>query len=163
MVIAIVLIQMLAGKLKVAYPILLVVAGLCISFIPGLPALHISPDLIFFIFLPPLLFESGEPVDGLHTPSRRPQSADGVTRLAFTRVQTRRPGRVRQGGAGWNAGTCRIDQVLIKGVTILYRGRCSRESAPERSSLPLIVPKPAQTSPDQLKLARTRPSRPAGL
>ena len=58
MVIAIVLIEMLAGKLKVAYPILLVVAGLCISFIPGLPAVHISPDLIFFIFLPPLLFEA---------------------------------------------------------------------------------------------------------
>ena len=58
MVIAIVLIEMLAGKLKVAYPILLVMAGLFISFIPGLPAVHISPDLIFFIFLPPLLFEA---------------------------------------------------------------------------------------------------------
>ena len=58
MVVAIVLIEMLAGKLKVAYPILLVVAGLLISFIPGLPAVHVSPDLIFFIFLPPLLFEA---------------------------------------------------------------------------------------------------------
>jgi len=58
MVIAIVLIEMLAGKLKVAYPVLLVVTGLFISFIPSLPAVHISPDLIFFIFLPPLLFEA---------------------------------------------------------------------------------------------------------
>ena len=58
MIIAIVLIEMLAAKLKVAYPILLVVAGLLISFIPGLPAVHVSPDLIFFMFLPPLLFEA---------------------------------------------------------------------------------------------------------
>ena len=58
MVAAIVLLQLLATKLRVAYPILLVVAGLIISFIPGLPIVKIDPDLIFFIFLPPLLFEA---------------------------------------------------------------------------------------------------------
>lgn len=58
MIAAIVLIQMLAAKLRIAYPILLVVAGLLVSFIPGLPAVKINPDLIFFIFLPPLLFEA---------------------------------------------------------------------------------------------------------
>ena len=54
----IVLIEMLANKIKIAYPILLVVAGLGISFIPGLPIIRINPNLIFFIFLPPLLFEA---------------------------------------------------------------------------------------------------------
>jgi monovalent cation/hydrogen antiporter len=54
----IVLTEMLANKIKVAYPILLVVAGLGISFIPGLPAIRINPNMIFFIFLPPLLFEA---------------------------------------------------------------------------------------------------------
>ncbi len=58
MMVAIILLEMLATKLKIAYPVLLVVAGLLISFIPGLPAVHINPDLIFFIFLPPLLFEA---------------------------------------------------------------------------------------------------------
>ncbi len=58
MVAAIVLLEMWATKLKIAYPILLVVAGLLISFIPGLPKVKINPDLIFFIFLPPLLFEA---------------------------------------------------------------------------------------------------------
>lgn len=58
MVAVIVLLQMLAAKLKIAYPILLVVAGLLVSFIPGLPQVRINPDLIFFIFLPPLLFEA---------------------------------------------------------------------------------------------------------
>jgi len=58
MIAAIVLLEMWATKLKIAYPILLVVGGLLISFIPGLPMLKIHPDLIFFIFLPPLLFEA---------------------------------------------------------------------------------------------------------
>lgn len=58
MIAAIVLLNMWATKLKIAYPILLVVAGLLVSFIPGLPMLKINPDLIFFIFLPPLLFEA---------------------------------------------------------------------------------------------------------
>ncbi len=58
MVAAIVLLEMWATKLRIAYPILLVVAGLIISFIPGLPEVKIDPNLIFFIFLPPLLFEA---------------------------------------------------------------------------------------------------------
>src|SRR6202012_1154872 len=58
MVAAVVLLEMWATKLKVAYPILLVVAGLLLGFIPGFPRVRINPDLIFFIFLPPLLFAS---------------------------------------------------------------------------------------------------------
>lgn len=58
MIAVIVLLNMWATRLKIAYPILLVVAGLLISFIPGLPAVKINPDLIFFIFLPPLLCDA---------------------------------------------------------------------------------------------------------
>jgi len=56
MVAIIVLLNMWATKLRIAYPILLVVGGLAISFIPGLPTVRVNPDLIFFLFLPPLLF-----------------------------------------------------------------------------------------------------------
>ncbi len=47
---AIVLIEMLATKLKIAYPVLLVVAGLFISFIPGLPVVKVRSrhDLFYF-------------------------------------------------------------------------------------------------------------------
>lgn len=58
LVAAIVMIEMLATKLRIAYPVLLVVAGLLISFIPGLPKVQVDPNMIFFIFLPPLLFEA---------------------------------------------------------------------------------------------------------
>ncbi len=49
---------MLSQKLKLAYPIILVIGGLIISFIPGLPDININPDIIFVIFLPPLLYEA---------------------------------------------------------------------------------------------------------
>lgn len=58
MIAAIVLLNMWATKLKIAYPILLVLTGLIISLIPGLPMVKVDPELIFFIFLPPLLFEA---------------------------------------------------------------------------------------------------------
>jgi len=52
------LLVMLAQKIRVAYPIFLVLAGLGIGFIPGIPALKLDPELIFLIFLPPLLYEA---------------------------------------------------------------------------------------------------------
>lgn len=58
LVLLITLLIMVAKKIQVAYPVLLVVAGLLISFIPGVPAIKIEPELIFLIFLPPLLYEA---------------------------------------------------------------------------------------------------------
>ncbi|MDR2272227.1 MAG: Na+/H+ antiporter [Sphingobacterium sp.] len=58
LVLLITMLIMLAKKIQVAYPILLVLAGLLISFVPGVPAIKIEPELIFIIFLPPLLYEA---------------------------------------------------------------------------------------------------------
>lgn len=55
---AVFLLVMLAQRLKIAYPVFLVIAGLVISLIPGVPVLHLDPELIFLIFLPPLLYEA---------------------------------------------------------------------------------------------------------
>lgn len=52
------LMVLLAKQLRVAYPIFLVLAGLGISLLPGIPTLHLDPDIIFLIFLPPLLYEA---------------------------------------------------------------------------------------------------------
>jgi Na+/H+ antiporter len=45
----------LARSLNVPYPIFLVLGGLAIGFVPGLPHVEIPPEVIFLIFLPPLL------------------------------------------------------------------------------------------------------------
>lgn len=49
---------MLAKKLRVAYPVLLVIVGLLISFIPGLPKVVLDPEIVFILFLPPILYEA---------------------------------------------------------------------------------------------------------
>src|SRR5467141_2033926 len=46
----------LARKLQTPYPIVLVVAGLLLSFIPGIPKISLDPDVIFLVVLPPLLY-----------------------------------------------------------------------------------------------------------
>src|SRR6266511_4372039 len=47
---------LLAQRLTIPYPILLVLGGLAISFVPGLPSVRLSPELALLIFLPPLLY-----------------------------------------------------------------------------------------------------------
>src|SRR5438046_3133084 len=49
---------LLARKVKMPYPIALVIGGLLLSFIPGIPRINLNPDIIFFIVLPPLLFNA---------------------------------------------------------------------------------------------------------
>jgi monovalent cation/hydrogen antiporter len=48
----------LSRKLKTPYPIVLVIGGLLLSFVPGIPKITLHPDLIFFIILPPLLYSA---------------------------------------------------------------------------------------------------------
>ncbi len=55
---SVMILVMIGQKLKVAYPIFLVIAGLLISLVPGMPHIEIEPDLVFLIFLPPILFEA---------------------------------------------------------------------------------------------------------
>jgi CPA1 family monovalent cation:H+ antiporter len=47
-----------AQRLKVPYPIVLVLAGLVISFVPRIPRVPLDPNIVFVIFLPPLLYSS---------------------------------------------------------------------------------------------------------
>lgn len=49
---------MLSRKLNIPHPIFLVIAGLFISLIPGIPTIRINPEFVFLIFLPPILFSA---------------------------------------------------------------------------------------------------------
>ncbi|ADB54050.1 Na+/H+ antiporter [Conexibacter woesei] len=48
----------LARALNVPYPILLVIGGSLLGFVPGLPHVELDPDLVLLVFLPPLLFHA---------------------------------------------------------------------------------------------------------
>src|ERR1700730_17167595 len=45
-----------AKKVELPYPVLLVMAGLALAFVPGLPALQLRPEIVFLFLLPPLLY-----------------------------------------------------------------------------------------------------------
>ncbi|TMC62799.1 MAG: Na+/H+ antiporter, partial [Chloroflexi bacterium] len=49
----------LARRLRIPYPILLVIGGLLLGLVPGLPQVTLPPDLVFLLFLPPILFGAG--------------------------------------------------------------------------------------------------------
>lgn len=53
---AVAALALLAQRLSIPYPILLVLGGLAISFVPGLPAVKLNPEFALLIFLPPLLY-----------------------------------------------------------------------------------------------------------
>lgn len=48
----------LARRIGVPYPIVMVIGGLLVGFVPGIPQITLSPDLVFHIFLPPLLYSA---------------------------------------------------------------------------------------------------------
>jgi Na+/H+ antiporter len=51
-------ITMLANRLKIPAPILLVLCGLAASFVPGIPDVQLNPDVVLLLFLPPLVFSA---------------------------------------------------------------------------------------------------------
>src|SRR5499425_3614550 len=47
-----------ARRVLIPYPIFLVLGGLVIGVLPRVPTLPLNPDLVFLIFLPPVLFSA---------------------------------------------------------------------------------------------------------
>lgn len=48
----------LAQRLRTPYPIVLVIAGLLLGFVPHVPRVQLNPEMVFLVFLPPLLYAS---------------------------------------------------------------------------------------------------------
>jgi Na+/H+ antiporter len=56
--VAIAILYEIARRVGVPYPTLLVLGGLGLAFVPGLPHIALEPDLVLLVFLPPLLFSA---------------------------------------------------------------------------------------------------------
>lgn len=48
----------IADKIRLPYPVLLIIAGIAIGFIPSLPNVSLNSEIVFLIFLPPLLYDA---------------------------------------------------------------------------------------------------------
>src|SRR3954469_23761316 len=53
----------LARRLSIPYPIVLVIGGAVLGFVPGLPAIKLDPEVVLVVFLPPLLYGASIYVD----------------------------------------------------------------------------------------------------
>ncbi len=67
--VAVAILYEVAQRVGVPYPALIVLGGVGLAFIPGLPRLALEPDLVLLVFLPPLLFSAavGTPLRDLRT------------------------------------------------------------------------------------------------
>src|SRR5687768_18595559 len=56
LLVAVAALLVLAPAVRVPYPILLVLGGIALGFVPGMPELELPPDLVLVAVLPPLLY-----------------------------------------------------------------------------------------------------------
>src|SRR5918911_3823064 len=48
--------SVLARRLSIPYPIVLVIGGAAFGFVPGVPEVRLDPEVVLVVFLPPLLY-----------------------------------------------------------------------------------------------------------
>jgi CPA1 family monovalent cation:H+ antiporter len=82
LIVGVVIVNGVAGRIRVPAPILLVVAGIAVSFIPGVPSFEVDPEIILTVLLPPLLYAAA--VESSIIAIRRMLQA--ITQLAFGMV-----------------------------------------------------------------------------
>jgi len=58
LVIAAIALGIAARRLRVPYPIALTLGGVALGFVPGLPPVRLDPDIVFVVFLPPILYRT---------------------------------------------------------------------------------------------------------
>src|SRR5215204_2810750 len=87
LLVAVGVLALLARRVAIPFPILLVLGGFALGMIPGLPPVGLDPELVFLVFLPPLLYPAA-----LFTPWRdfrdnlRPIALLAVGLVLFTTV-----------------------------------------------------------------------------
>ena len=93
---------LLARRLNVPYPILLVLGGLVLGFVPGLPRVSLAPDVVFLVFLPPLITAAGwyTSVQDLKT-NRRPIALLSVGLVLFSTFAVAAVAHAVIPGLGW--------------------------------------------------------------
>src|SRR2546421_908562 len=58
LLVGVALLALLARRLTVPTPAILVAGGLLVALLPGLPAVRFDPQLVFLVFIPPLLYRA---------------------------------------------------------------------------------------------------------
>ncbi|MGH9620424.1 MAG: cation:proton antiporter, partial [Bryobacteraceae bacterium] len=54
----VVVLAVVAKRVRIAYPIVMVIGGLLLSFLPDVPKVSLNPNIVFLVILPPLIFSA---------------------------------------------------------------------------------------------------------
>src|SRR5687767_496278 len=102
LLVAVATLLVVAPALRVPYPILLVLGGIALGFIPGMPELELPPDLVLVALLPPLLY-AGTFFTSLHDlrVNLRPNGLLSVGLVVATTVAVAVVAHAAFGGLGW--------------------------------------------------------------
>ena len=123
-------------SIRVPYPIVLVLGGLAIGFVPGLPDVELAPDVVFLVFLPPLLVAAGY----YASPQELRAERAAARRTCRSASCWRRWARSPSSRTRWSTGC---------------RGRapsCSARSSRRPTRSPRSRPSAARTSPERVRL-----------
>ena len=63
LLLAVVVLATAAERIKIPYPVVLVIGGLVLGALPQLPNVVLDPDTVFLLFLPPALFSASIATD----------------------------------------------------------------------------------------------------
>jgi CPA1 family monovalent cation:H+ antiporter len=85
LVIVVALFGVLAERMKLPSPAIMLLVGAAMAFIPAVPQVHTSPDVVLLVFLPPLLYSAGVGMSwrGFRT-YKRPILLLAIGAVAFT-------------------------------------------------------------------------------
>src|SRR6185312_7210101 len=95
----------LAPRLKIPIEVLLLLGSLVISEIPGLPPIALKPDIVFLLFMPPILFAAAYFTSWRDfKANKRPISLLAVGLIAFTSAAVAAALRLLIPGIPWSVG-----------------------------------------------------------
>ena len=123
---------LLARRLNVPYPIVLVLGGLVLGFAPGLPPLTLAPDVVFLIFLPPLITAAGwyTSVQDLKT-NRWPIAMLSVGLVLFSTFAVAAVAQAVIPGLGWGPALV-LGAIVSPTDAVAARAIMDRLGAPHR-------------------------------
>jgi monovalent cation/hydrogen antiporter len=135
LVLAAALLVRLADFGKIPAPIVLVVGGLAIAFVPGLPSVELEPETIFLIFLPPLVYAAGWRTSPLELRTVvRPLALLSVGLVFLTGAVVAAVAHATVPGMGW-AEAAVLGAVLAPTDTVAATSIFRRLGAPDRVRL----------------------------
>jgi monovalent cation/hydrogen antiporter len=121
-----------AKRFALPYPIVFVLAGTALAFVPGLPPVRIAPDWIFLSILPPLLFSGGWSTDlALFRASLRPILLLAIGLVVVSTVVVALLAERIVPGLGW-AGAFVLGAVVSPPDAVAASATFERFSVPRR-------------------------------